>query len=452
MMPRRPLDPRRATANVRTVVHAYEQPASYRREVASGDDRFSNFDRDRRRETGLRQPLSDLLDRYGDSIQNDTAFHFDSSDTIHFARWVLVDPPNSDLQVATRLVFSCNHDGPHKALLEQVARLDHRALDSIYSHCVGYPHESERTEQSRAAYLRANAIKVNAIFIGAPDRTLVQIRDEARLREAIEAFLNTKDFTGKRPTEVLEAIRTNVFTDPALEWATRPAPLRAKTQLKLLLFALAILWLLPALAVWLIILRLCFERVEEPLDLMPSGLKPSLLKTLERREDIYVQNQFSQLMDVKPGTFRLLTLKGVLWTSNFLGRNLFKNGTINSIPSIHFYSWILLDGGKRLLFLSNFDGSWESYLGDFIDKAAPGLNGVLSNCAGFPVTSFLFFKGVTDVEHYKAWARNANIATQVWYTGYPTLNVKNVNMNSKIRLGLLQTMDDLKAADWLRLL
>jgi len=402
---------------------------------------------------GSEQTLRELLDRYGDVIQEaDSAFRFSSSDTIHFARWVLVDPLISGSQAGTRLVFSCHYDGPSEALLEQVVRRDPRALDSIYSHCVGYPLESERTERTRAAYLGANAVKVNAIFIGAPDRTLVQIREEARLREAIEAFLNTRDFSGKRPTEVLEAIRSSVFSDPALESVTRPAPPRAKTLLNVSLFGLAILFLLPALAVWLFILRVCFERVEKPLNLMPSGLNPSLVKVLERREDIYVQNQFSQLMDVKPGRFRLLTLKGVLWSSNFLGRNLFKNGTINSIPSIHFYSWILLDGGKRLLFLSNFDGSWASYLGDFIDKAAFGLNAVLSNCAGFPVTWFLFFKGVTDVEHYKAWARNANIATQAWYTGYPTLNVKNVNMNSKIRLGLLQTMDDPKAADWLRLL
>ena len=34
-----------------------------------------------------------------------------------------------------------------------------------------------------------------------------------------------------------------------------------------------------------------------------------------------------------------------------------------------------------LLFLSNYGGSWESYLEDFITKAHTGLTGVWSNTA-----------------------------------------------------------------------
>ena len=74
----------------------------------------------------------------------------------------------------------------------------------------------------------------------------------------------------------------------------------------------------------------------------------------------------------------------------------------------------------------------------------------MSNCTGFPRTRFLFFKGVRDVDHYKAWARNANVPTQAWYTAYPELNVKNVNTNSKIRIGLRQPMTEAQAAEWLR--
>ena len=43
-----------------------------------------------------------------------------------------------------------------------------------------------------------------------------------------------------------------------------------------------------------------------------------------------------------------------------------------------------------LLFLSNYGGSWESYLEDFITKAHSGLTGIWSNTVGFPKTSNLF--------------------------------------------------------------
>ena len=39
---------------------------------------------------------------------------------------------------------------------------------------------------------------------------------------------------------------------------------------------------------------------------------------------------------------------------------------------------------------SNFDGTWERYLEDFIELAYPGLNGIWSNTVGFPKTRDLF--------------------------------------------------------------
>jgi hypothetical protein len=398
--------------------------------------------------------LRRLLDEYGDVIQNrDAPIAFAHSDTIHFARWVLVDPPKNRPEGLGQLVF-CGHfdDIPRENQLQEVVRIARAALDRIYSQCEGYPDELNRTDDSRQRYLEVHSVGANAIFIGAPERTQKQIRDEGVLRDGIENLLNDRDFSNCSALDVVKAIRDFVANDPLLKWAMLPAPPRRRTLLQLTAFVIGVVLLSPLIAVWLFVLRLFFERTDKPLDLMPSGLPPELLRSLERREDFYVQNQFSQLMDVKPGLFRSITLKMVLWATNFLSRNFFTNGEISHIPSIHFASWTIIDDGRRLLFQSNFDGSWDSYLGDFIDKAAFGLNAFLSNCSGFPKTHFLFFKGVNDVEHYKAWARYANIPTQVWYTAYPNLNVKNINANSKIRLGLLHGMDEAQARKWLRYL
>ena len=103
------------------------------------------------------------------------------------------------------------------------------------------------------------------------------------------------------------------------------------------------------------------------------------------------------------------------------------------IPTIHFARWVILDGGRQVLFFSNFDGSWQQYLGDFIDKSGWGLTAIFSNTADFPRSRYLFWGGAYDEEHFLAWARHTQVPTQVWYSAYPQLSIKNVNTNSAIR-------------------
>ena len=69
---------------------------------------------------------------------------------------------------------------------------------------------------------------------------------------------------------------------------------------------------------------------------------------------------------------------------------LYRPGFLSDIGTIHFARWVTVPGTHDLLFFSNFDASWESYLEDFITKAHAGLTGVWSNSIGFPVTENLF--------------------------------------------------------------
>ena len=63
--------------------------------------------------------------------------------------------------------------------------------------------------------------------------------------------------------------------------------------------------------------------------------------------------------------------------------NFFVKGKLMGIPTIHFARWVLIDNNKHMLFFSNFDGSWQQYLGDFIDKSGWGLTGIFSNTVRF---------------------------------------------------------------------
>ena len=99
---------------------------------------------------------------------------------------------------------------------------------------------------------------------------------------------------------------------------------------------------------------------------------------------------------------------------------------------------------------SNFDGSWENYLGDFIDKAAKGLTAVWSNTAGFPRSRWLLLGGATDEHRFKAFARNSQIVTEVWYSAYKHLSVQNIINNSQIRKGLIGRQKPAETTEWLR--
>ena len=117
-------------------------------------------------------------------------------------------------------------------------------------------------------------------------------------------------------------------------------------------------------------------------------------------------------------------------------------GSLSGITSIHFARWVVIDGGKKLLFLSNYDGSWENYLDDFIDLASIGLTAIWSNTVGFPRSYFLVGGGARGRECCSRHSiRQSQVPSLVWYSAYPDLSVQNIQTNAAIREGLFAPMD-----------
>jgi hypothetical protein len=123
------------------------------------------------------------------------------------------------------------------------------------------------------------------------------------------------------------------------------------------------------------------------------------------------------------------------------------------VNTIHFARWVWLDNKKRLLFTSNYDGSLDSYMDDFINKVAFGLNLVFSNGVGYPRTNWLILNGAKDEQKFKYYIRRHELPTEVWYNAHPGLTALDLQRNTLIRQGLEKsTMTDSELQKWIRLL
>jgi hypothetical protein len=123
------------------------------------------------------------------------------------------------------------------------------------------------------------------------------------------------------------------------------------------------------------------------------------------------------------------------------------------VRTIHFARWVFVDDRKRAFFASNYDGSVESYMDDFINKVAWGINLVFSNFVGFPRTAWLIKGGAGYEQKYKRLLRRHRLPSEVWYNAYPGLSAVDLERNTRIRQGIEQTtMSEREAGEWLRLL
>jgi hypothetical protein len=403
--------------------------------------------------------LRALLERMGEDPAGNDLLPFGQLRGVHFGRFVLLEP-SRDLNgqaIPPSLVFHTDVDGSTDRYLRAVVELAGEGLDRIYSHCDSYPPDGARTRESRLAYLRARLNPASAIYINTRGRSVAQVRQEAELREAIQGYLDRTwpGWAGADPRVVRGAVRDFVARDPSLRWARRPVwrglivP-RLREPLHLAGGVLALLCLLPfallALPVWLVLLRY-HELTDVPERVRPTDERWQQLASLE---DHVVQNQFSAIGFVKPQPFRQLTARLVLALANFVVRHFFNRANLAGVKTIHFAQWIFVDDGRRVLFHSNYDGTLESYMDDFINIVAWGLNAVFSNGVGYPRTNWLMKDGANDEGAFKDYLRNRQIPTQVWYSAYPGLTALNIDNNARIREGLSGRMGLAEATAWVR--
>lgn len=190
------------------------------------------------------------------------------------------------------------------------------------------------------------------------------------------------------------------------------------------------------------------EKADEPDDSAPHA---AVLRDIREIEDGGEVNHFAGISVMKPGPLRKLALRIAFWIISQLAQLQFRPGFLGDLGTIHAARWVLLPKTDKLLFFSNYSGSWESYLEDFITKAAKGLTGVWSNTCGFPRSTNLFFEGAADADRFKRWARRQQRPSYFWYSAYPNKTAHSIRLNAAIRHGLISASTEDEAAEWLAL-
>ena len=161
-------------------------------------------------------------------------------------------------------------------------------------------------------------------------------------------------------------------------------------------------------------------------------LDPAQLAEFAAQEDQIVQNHVASMVLVKPGVVRSIVIRVSLRLLRDLVPLIAADGYLGAMRTIHFAHWTLVGNSGRLMFLSNFDGSWQSYLDDFVDKAHRGLTLAWGNCIGFPRTRNLISEGATHGREFKAWARQSQTQSILWFSGYENMTVNQILRNAGI--------------------
>jgi hypothetical protein len=372
---------------------------------------------------------------------------FGEFDRLHFARVCLViDQTIADVTVYGKkpreypvyLALLGDVDESADSFLAELAIRAKQGLNQLFSHC-----EDFEPDRDLLQWMKRHSVPASAAYVNWKGRTLLQEREEAALWSAVQTYLDANAQAASATPIQLHAMLRHFLSGEiaaARLTMTPAAPTRfgwwIRDYLGAVVPALLLLLLSPILAIAGVLLLL-LVRIREALDpeICPPP-DPAHVAFIAQSEDRDVTNAFSAVGSLKPGLIRLTVSVFGLWLLNYALQHIYVAGRLARVRTIHFARWLWIDSKRRLIFMSNYDGSLESYMDDFINKAGFGLNFVFSNGIGYPKTRWLLGYGCKDEQKFKNYLHRHEFRTQVWYNATPGITAVQLERNSRIRNGL----------------
>lgn len=359
--------------------------------------------------------LRDLLVSIGADVGGNRDLRFAEMAGVHFARFAL-------LEGGRRLLMNAVHDGGLAEHLAELVRCG-PGLGSILSHCAGFP--GTDAPGAFQAWITAHRVTGGAFF-RAHACSLAEVRRCLALRDRLDALLSLPE---------VEAFLAGLGGSPPPPRPKPPGPLGA----------LAGRALGAAADVLLAALRLPQLPFAGRRAAGPGELPALTVDTpcwLTERAAI-VQNEMTIMLPTQPALRGYL--RAILGAA---GRSLKApppDGTLAGVATVHFGRWMMTDGGRNLLFVSNYDGAWESYVGEVAsERVGKGLDLIWGCCRGYPAS------GAGDIQAFKQVIIDHQVRAEVFYSAYPDRSARNILAAIRLARGLEAALQNQTLAETLR--
>jgi hypothetical protein len=385
-------------------------------------------------------------------------------DRLHYARFlILKDPQPEEIRIyglvpapiPPTLAFFADCDGAAPEFLATFAARCEPGLRQIFSFCVGFPANGDLLR-----WMQDHQWPIAANYVNWRGRTVRQIREEAALFDALSGFLDANvrtveqdDVRGVQQRMVQFADEQRAAGAISLT-SPEPTPLgwSVGNIIHAITVPLALIAASPLLLLYLPVFLWLLRRHETRDPEIVTRPDPARRDAIAALEDHDVTNPYIVMGYLKPGLFRLSLVKFLLWLVEYAARHIYHRGRLARVRTIHFARWAFLNDNKQVLFASNYDGSLDSYMDDFINKAGWGLNVLFSNGVGFPRTNWLILDGASNEQLFKYDLFRHQMAVQVWYKAYPSLTAFDLYRNAKVHAGLYaEKMTVAEIREWLDL-
>src|SRR6266540_7276028 len=155
----------------------------------------------------------------------DGPFDFARMRGLHFAKLYLLEE-TADLAgrpIPASLILMTEVDAPLRRHLAELVDVAGDGMDGAFGRCEGYPRPGAR-RRIRIRWLRQHLVSSSAVYVNTVGRGLEQIRQEAKLRAALQDYLDRPDhnWSADAPGAVRADIQAYVGGRPDLAWAMKP--------------------------------------------------------------------------------------------------------------------------------------------------------------------------------------------------------------------------------------
>jgi hypothetical protein len=353
--------------------------------------------------------LKEYLEQPTDPVNQ----YFSYSPSTHFVRFVILQDESQGIH-QPHLLFSSTHDGSFESYMEELAGLAQAktpqgdVLNEIFQCCQGYPSGTVQDAQAFSNFIHQHALSPDTFFMAYWGKTVPEIQASQALCDALHEALESPSFCAEL-SSVCDRLPPTRDIEPQ-----KPTSLKTGFLEKALESALEKYW----------------AKIRSAQNDPSDHLQPNPTQ-LERRlaskaiEDNMAQNQFLTLHRIYPGFLgiNLSILKIILKLAARRAKK--AKGNLSGIATIHALRWVIIPSGilgssPYLLFESNYNGSWDSYVDDFVQYAYRRMNLIWGKCIDYRS------RGAKDAEWFKQHVRNYLFPAQAYYSAYPDLTVRNI--------------------------